>query len=908
MKRLFSYSAMLMAIASIAIITMPGCGGGKSSVAPSVSAGKGNGTLAAKVVFSGKSGGRSLTQTTSGSVDVSVTVSGYYEEDGTAFDPVTAQGTINLAQGSGKISVLEVPIGRNHLMTAVAKWGSATETIKCVIPIVSEGETTTATADEASTVVADAAIEYAKKSNKKLSDLSDETISKLDSAVRELHIGGIEYYDMTPSSVVAYADAKDTLSGITITPSPASVAPGGQQQFTAVVTTSSGSSVSGASISWDLDPPALGTISSSGLFVAGTTVATGTVKAMYGSLAQTADVTIAFNCGDGTIDPGETCDDGTNNGQLDYCNANCSGATTFDCGDGIVDPGETCDEGASNGLPGHCDDVCSGITVPVCGNSVVETGETCDAGSAATNLCEYGLTSCEVCDQSCALVSGEVSYCSDGVIDSSAGEACDDGNAVDMDGCSALCAVETPTYVVGKYVRGNFCSPATAISSADVFTAMHTYETDGFGYATLTLVANSTGFATGPKEIPFHYTPGAYHENLTAGRYMAISSDGDVMFQLRTGITEDSGEPTRAMCIGVGVRAIDDTSAPMTTADVASTYIVMSIGSDSSSTWTAREEIVLDGAGNYTSTILSATYQSATQSVGTYSVSPDGSISVTDESGSYMTGMVKPDGNMFFLVNTDPLTAGGIFLSVGMKASSGSTGPVSSDSYTNYMLGIENIEGYYANATYGVLDIAPDGGVAFNAISSSSGTLDANADMVTFEPDGQFTTSESNFGVGSPDGEMFVIVDTDTLQDYYMNMSLGMYRSPAPSASCGDGLVEIGESCDDGNAVTETCVYGQYSCVICDANCSIVSGPGSYCGDAVIDSGDGETCDDGPNNGITCNATYGSSCSYCQYDCTSVSVTGSFCGDGVIDSGFGENCDDGNAIGGDGCSATCILE
>src|SRR3989344_5330070 len=40
---------------------------------------------------------------------------------------------------------------------------------------------------------------------------------------------------------------------------------------------------------------------------------------------------------------------------------------------------------------------------------------------------------------------GNFLICGDGVIDTDFGEACDDGNAVSGDGCSAACAVETTT-------------------------------------------------------------------------------------------------------------------------------------------------------------------------------------------------------------------------------------------------------------------------------------------------------------------------------------------------------------------------------------------------------------------------------------------------------------------------------
>lgn len=64
----------------------------------------------------------------------------------------------------------------------------------------------------------------------------------------------------------------------------------------------------------------------------------------------------------------------------------------------------------------------------------------------------------------------------------------------------------------------------------------------------------------------------------------------------------------------------------------------------------------------------------------------------------------------------------------------------------------------------------------------------------------------------------------------------------------------------------------------------------SYCGDGVLDLG--EACDDGNNiDGDGCSAL-----------CT----VESYCGDGFLDPG--EQCDDGNLLNGDGCSAMCTFE
>jgi cysteine-rich repeat protein len=80
-----------------------------------------------------------------------------------------------------------------------------------------------------------------------------------------------------------------------------------------------------------------------------------------------------------------------------------------------------------------------------------------------------------------------------------------------------------------------------------------------------------------------------------------------------------------------------------------------------------------------------------------------------------------------------------------------------------------------------------------------------------------------------------------------------------PCSSCGDTFVDAGEQCDDGNTVTETCAYGQTSCLpVCDATCHLVAGAISFCGDG--------------------------------------SIRGA------------EACDDGNGASGDGCSASCLVE
>jgi cysteine-rich repeat protein len=66
---------------------------------------------------------------------------------------------------------------------------------------------------------------------------------------------------------------------------------------------------------------------------------------------------------------------------------------------------------------------------------------------------------------------------------------------------------------------------------------------------------------------------------------------------------------------------------------------------------------------------------------------------------------------------------------------------------------------------------------------------------------------------------------------------------PRRGPYCGDGATTDGEACDDGNNVTEdSCPYGESSCTLCNADCSAVLNlKGDYCGDGVINGN--EQCD-----------------------------------------------------------------
>ena len=102
------------------------------------------------------------------------------------------------------------------------------------------------------------------------------------------------------------------------------------------------------------------------------------------------------------------------------------------------------------------------------------------------------------------------------------------------------------------------------------------------------------------------------------------------------------------------------------------------------------------------------------------------------------------------------------------------------------------------------------------------------------------------------------------------------YDAYCASGSCGDGMPDPGEACDDGNMSDEdACVDGCRE---------------ATCGDGFLWAGN-EACDDG-------NVDNGDGCLAMCIEAT--------CGDGYIRRGV-EHCDDGNTMDGDNCPSDCLI-
>ncbi|MBI4135324.1 DUF4215 domain-containing protein [Candidatus Uhrbacteria bacterium] len=131
---------------------------------------------------------------------------------------------------------------------------------------------------------------------------------------------------------------------------------------------------------------------------------------------------------------------------------------------------------------------------------------------------------------------------------------------------------------------------------------------------------------------------------------------------------------------------------------------------------------------------------------------------------------------------------------------------------------------------------------------------------------------------------------------------------------CGNGIVDPGEDCDDGNNQDGDGCSSQ--CLNEGSNYAMQCGngrldPGEDCDDGNIQDGDGcsKRC---LNEGVA--GAWGitlDSLGFLRLMAGSGTLISGVCGDGArqwVASGLGEECDDGNNRDGDGCSARCLRE
>jgi hypothetical protein len=115
-------------------------------------------------------------------------------------------------------------------------------------------------------------------------------------------------------------------------------------------------------------------------------------------------------------------------------------------------------------------------------------------------------------------------------------------------------------------------------------------------------------------------------------------------------------------------------------------------------------------------------------------------------------------------------------------------------------------------------------------------------------------------------GEDIYVVTIDKSDDQIESIEMAAKEDVPPVQDeepvCGDGNIDEGEECDDGDANDDGGVWG-----VCREDCTLIG-----CGDGILDLNTDEECDDGNDNDED----------ECKNDCT-LPVEGPVCGDNVCE-------------------------
>ncbi|MGC4088058.1 MAG: DUF4215 domain-containing protein [Polyangiaceae bacterium] len=617
-------------------------------------------------------------------------------------------------------------------------------------------------------------------------------------------------------------------------------------------------------------------------------------------------------CGNGKVEPvlGEACDDG-NGSSGDGCASDCKTLETnyacpepgkpclnlVKCGDGKLGGAETCDDGnvaAGDGCGGDCK-IESGwdcptpsvACVPHCGDGVLRGGEQCEApnvghGCSADCLLEPGY----VCDapQQGATATCHLTRCGDKSLEGS--EACDDGNAVDGDRCSAACTLEPDcssgacTSKCGDRVKlppeqcddGNTRDGDGCSHDCQQEAGFSCKDSTSNPPAQLNLAVTYRDF------IAFPINGATRHPDFeapleaptrTVGLVKAdLSNDGKPVIDGRCSELQPASYTNATLCPN-GQMLTSEANFNQWYRDTANVNVAI------------PSTLLLPRLANG-----SYVYDSAP--AGFYPIDGKGFLAAPAKETTELADGTVNDGKphnfgfsselryFFQYRGGESLAFSGdddlwIFINRKLALDVGGLHP-----RAEFSLNLDNSATALGLTRGSLYEIA-----LFHAERHSAGS-NFKLTLTGFAPTYSVCTPTCGDGVVVPPEQCDLGAAMNT--GAYAGCTAECRRGPF----CGDKLLQAGsEACDDGVNLT---TYGTQGSPACAPGC-VLSG---YCGDGKIDGLFGEQCDLGTAQNT---GAYGT--------CTTACQLGPRCGDGIVQVQFGETCDDANTVSGDGCGRDC---
>jgi fibro-slime domain-containing protein len=555
-----------------------------------------------------------------------------------------------------------------------------------------------------------------------------------------------------------------------------------------------------------------------------------------GASASTNILVVPQGCGDGKLGDDEACDDGNLDGG-DGCAANCLSVEpgyscsppgvpchpVARCGDGIVASSELCDDGGivdGDGCSSRCklelgfkcDGDPSVCTRTTCGDGVKEGAEACDDGN---DVPFDGCSSTCQAEPNCGKGACS-SQCGDGLV---LNEECDDGNNKDGDGCSSTCTTETGftcTTAHSCEMRNGQCILRVPAIFRD-FNASHPDFQVGCGTLTLGVVQSTLG----PNGTPV----------LADGSAACIESASSFAEWYSTSPKNSTiiGEIVLYEKAGGGfVNRYGPNGEPWTGPQVFSNVVYGGPGGT--------------GCGSCTPSPTGKCYDPCTPWGAGNTQACCGDVSQT-----------VYDGNpLFFPIDTSPKALPDTRLRAKIPEQYGYNGWPWEDSVV-------------PGATLHDFSFTTEVVYWFEYQAAASPTLDFTGD-----------------------DDVWVFINGKLAVD------LGGVHVPENGSVTLDSATATSFGLKDGNVFeirvfhAERKAEGSSFKLTLDGFSTARSDCTSICGDGIVTLG--EECDDGVNDG-----GYG--------ECDPGCVLGPRCGDGIVQPG--EDCDDGNHLDGDGCGSAC---
>jgi fibro-slime domain-containing protein len=608
-------------------------------------------------------------------------------------------------------------------------------------------------------------------------------------------------------------------------------------------------------------------------------------------------------CGDGVVAGNEVCDD-HNTKADDGCAADCHQVETGwscpapgapcqpKCGDGHQIGGEECDDGntdADDGCSGTCK-VEAGYACPdggkachktVCGDKTKEGAESCDDGNTLPG--DGCTTDCRA-EPKCTGTDGCTSPCGDGLRLPT--EECDDGNQKSGDGCSADCKIEA----------GWNCADVV-----ETTTSVPIYYRD-----MMPQTATTTDPPPHPNfEVPTpsgRVIPDIVKDTLGDDREPVYNPDVDITASMTTNADDFNSWYHDSKYSKVVIDKLTLTAQ----ADGTFVYDNSGVWDRAGGTWTTPAFFPLDDRGWATPPdgpeiefLGTCDYDKAKHNFGftsevrywfEYQGGEKLSFTGDDDVWVFVNGKRAVDlGGVHTAANgsvtLDETTAGQFNLTVGKIYEIVVFQAERRVYRSSYKLTLGKFNRTRTQCTPRCGD-----GVVNGSESCDCGDGTAPVPATCSEPNNNASyggcTEACTWGGYCGDG---IMNGPEECDDGVNTTRYGATSACAPGCHkphyCGDGHVDgqFGEQCDSGPANSDT-AYG---------GCTTLCKFGPTCGDGIVNGP--EECDDGVNT-----AKYGDT-THCGPGC----YRPHYCGDNKVDYVFGEQCDNGVANGHSMCDEVC---